>query len=77
MQVGSLGRRLAEAEEERDNAGAQAQQLQKLMAESEEGDGGGWGAFPQIVGVRVICICPVLEPHRRAGAFGETEARGW
>lgn len=75
VQVSSLGQQLAEAEEERDNASARVQQLQKLMAESEEGDGGIFGMYPpQLVGFRVIC--PMLEPHRRVGAFGETEARG-
>lgn len=40
VQVGSLGRRLAEAEEQRDSTSARMQQLQKLVDESEEGDGG-------------------------------------
>lgn len=67
MQVGSLGRRLAEVEEERDNASARAQQLQKLVAEGEEGDEGflfGFlgGASPQMMGFGVIR--PVLEPHQ-------------
>lgn len=42
-QLGSLGRRLAEAEAERDSAGARAEQLQKLLDESEQGDAGFFG----------------------------------
>lgn len=41
-QLGSLGRRLAEAEAERDSAGARSQQLQKLLDESEQGDAVFW-----------------------------------
>lgn len=57
VQVGSLSRRLAEVEEERDKAGREAQQLQKLLAESEEGNGGG----------SLGCVLP---PH--SGGFGVT-----
>lgn len=46
VQVGSLGRRLAEVEEERDNASARVQHFQKLVAESEEGDGGVSRVYP-------------------------------
>lgn len=69
-QLGSLSRRLAEAEAERDSAGARAQQLQKLLDESEQGDAG----LGEFVGFGVVW--QLLEPPLRVGAWRETEARG-
>lgn len=79
VQVGSLGRRLAEVEEERDNASARAQQLQKLVAEIEEGDGG-WcfGVHPpHILGFRGDLSCAGASLVLEQGLLGKLRHRGW